>query len=101
MPKDLIMLVLIVIFFLFYIYFKKKEYFNQLSFEGDIKPLFRQFDIDSMKSMGLDLENYEDVKNMSNEILKRVEKGDMPCDEPWSEDKIDIFRRWIEEGMKE
>jgi len=27
-----------------------------------------------------------------------VEKGDMPCDGPWSEEQVDLFRRWTEAG---
>jgi hypothetical protein len=24
----------------------------------------------------------------------------MPCDVPWPKEQVDLFRRWIEEGLK-
>jgi hypothetical protein len=69
------------------------------SFERDIKPLFRQVDHDQME-FAFDLWSYEDVKDHSEEILERLEDGDMPCDEPWPAERISLFRSWVEEGME-
>lgn len=77
----------------------KAETFSAPSFEEDIKPLFRQFDVESMKPLGLDLHSYEDVKELSSKILSKVSKKEMPCDKPWSDDKISLFRAWVESGM--
>jgi hypothetical protein len=30
----------------------------------------------------------------------QVEAKTMPCDEPWSDDKIALFAKWIEDGMQ-
>jgi hypothetical protein len=67
------------------------------SFEKDIKPLFRELDRDEMDFV-FDLWSYQDVSTHADNILERVEDGTMPCDEEWPAEKIDIFRRWIEEG---
>ncbi len=44
-----------------------------------------------------DLWSYDDVKANAALILERVQDGTMPCDEAWSEDKIELFRTWIAE----
>lgn len=70
-----------------------------LSFATDIRPLFRDFDIDSMKSFGMDLSLYDDVKQHAAAILSRLEDGSMPCDDPWSKEQIAKFKQWMDEGM--
>jgi hypothetical protein len=45
-----------------------------------------------------DLWAYDDVKANADLILQRVEDGTMPCDESWTEDKVQTFRSWIAEG---
>ena len=69
-----------------------------LSYAKDIKPLFRSFDIDSMKHAGLDLGSYEDVNAAADKILSRLEDGSMPCDGPWQNKDIDTFRQWMTDG---
>jgi len=71
-----------------------------LSFAHDVRPLFRDTpDIDTMKSMGLDLSSYDDVKATAVGIYARLEDGSMPCDEPWPPDQLSLFKRWMDEGM--
>jgi hypothetical protein len=67
------------------------------SFEKDIKPLFRELDRDEMDFV-FDLWSYEDVSNNADNILDRIEDGSMPCDGEWPPEKIDLLRRWIDEG---
>jgi hypothetical protein len=69
-----------------------------ISFERDIRPLFRDKDRVRME-WAFDLWRYEDVKENAAGILERLEVGDMPCDESWSPEQIDRFRRWMNEGM--
>lgn len=70
-----------------------------LSYAADIKTLFRSKDINAMKNFGrFDLSLYEDVKENSDEILKRLQDGSMPCDGAWPNDDIVKFQKWIEEG---
>jgi hypothetical protein len=71
-----------------------------LSFATDIRPLFRDSpDVDTMKRMGLDLSSYDDVKAQAVVIHARLEDGSMPCDDPWPEAQVALFRRWMDEGM--
>ncbi len=70
-----------------------------LSFAAHIRPLFRDTpDIDSMKGFGLDLSSYEEVKDRASEIYERLKDGSMPCDEPWSEERLALFKTWMDEG---
>lgn len=69
------------------------------SFEQDIKPLFREYDRENM-SYSFDLWSYEDVKGHADDILDRLEEGDMPCDSPWPDEQIATFRAWMDDGME-
>jgi hypothetical protein len=66
-------------------------------FASDIRPLFRDKDIEEMR-FAFDLSLYDDVKVNAASILERVSDGSMPCDVPWSTEQIDLFSHWIEEG---
>jgi hypothetical protein len=70
---------------------------DEMSFAEDVKPLFREEDRSSM-DFAFDLWSYDDVKANAELILERVADGTMPCDEAWSEDKVQVFRSWIAEG---
>lgn len=71
-----------------------------VSFAADIRPLFRDSpDIDSMKEYGLDLSSYEDVRAKAGAIYPRLEDSSMPCDGPWPEEQIELFKQWMDEGM--
>src|SRR5947207_491911 len=82
------------------------------SFETDIKPLFRQSDVDAMLNPALvggpshvmDLWDYDVVKANAADILSRVQASpplQMPCDVAWTQDKIDTFQAWIDAGFPE
>jgi hypothetical protein len=68
-----------------------------MSFETDIKPLFREGDRRTMR-FAFDLWSHDDVSQNADAILDRLERGDMPCDRAWPEQQVDLFRRWIESG---
>jgi hypothetical protein len=71
-----------------------------LSFAKDIRPLFRDTpDVASMKKFGLDLSSYSDVKAKAQSIHETVLEGTMPCDEAWPEERVALFKRWMDEGM--
>jgi hypothetical protein len=70
------------------------------SFKQDIAPLFTDKDKAAM-TFAFDLSEYEDVRDSGPGILSRLERGDMPCYGPWPEDRINLFRSWIETGMQE
>jgi hypothetical protein len=67
------------------------------SFEQDIRPLFRERDARSM-SFAFDLTSYEDVRSNAEPIYERVAAGTMPCDGAWPEDRVRLFREWIDAG---
>lgn len=68
-----------------------------VSFDRDIKPLFRDRDHGAMKFF-VDLWSYDDVARESDAILERVRDGSMPCDGPWDDERIALFQQWIDEG---
>lgn len=71
-----------------------------LSFVVDIRPLFRHSpDIEAMKSFGLDLSSYADVKGNAEAIYSRLEDGSMPCDDPWPAEQVAKFKEWMDGGM--
>lgn len=72
-----------------------------LSFEEDIRPLFREKDIEEMKDISdFDMSDYDDVRQNAESIYARLDDGTMPCDGPWPEEDVETFRRWIDRGMK-
>jgi len=69
-----------------------------LSYEQDIRPLFRDQDRARME-WAFDLWAYGDVKDNAPAILERVEDGSMPCDGAWSPEQVRTFKTWVDEGM--
>jgi hypothetical protein len=74
-----------------------------ISFERDIKPLFRENDIACMSSMGVLLDDYAFMSNPDNakNVLDHL-TGDtqpqMPLGGPfWSDAQIALFKSWINE----
>jgi hypothetical protein len=70
-----------------------------ISFEADVKPLFRDLDREAMRSV-FDLWEYADVRQHATSILERLESGSMPCDEAWPEDRVSLVAAWIDDGMR-
>jgi hypothetical protein len=70
----------------------------EVSFERDIKSLFREKDRQSM-DFAFDLWDYDDVQDNAQGILTRLTAGDMPCDGAWPEERVALFRGWVEAGM--
>jgi hypothetical protein len=72
---------------------------TKISFVSDIRPLFRDFDVETLiRTRRLDLSNYDQVSARADRVLARLEAGDMPCDGPWAEKDIETFRQWISDG---
>jgi len=69
------------------------------NFADDIRPLFRERDRQAMTFL-FDLWDYEAVKSNADAILAAIETGDMPCDETWPVEQVDLLRRWIEGGRQ-
>jgi hypothetical protein len=71
-----------------------------VSFASDIRPLFRDGDIECMKDMGVELDNpdWMCVPANAESVYKTVADGSMPPDEPWSADWVALFKRWMDAG---
>ena len=70
---------------------------QQLSFARDIRPLFRDRDIQSMKS-AFDLASYDDVRTHAEAIYATLAAGQMPCDGAWPDENVRQFRSWVDTG---
>jgi hypothetical protein len=70
---------------------------EQMHFEQDIKPLFRESDRDAMR-FAFDLWSHDDVSSHADAILGRLEAGTMPCDGTWPAERVSLFRQWIDAG---
>lgn len=73
---------------------------QEISFDADIKPLFREKDRDSMRG-AFDLWAYTDVKSHAAAIAARLKNGSMPCDGAWPPERVELFERWVEQGEPE
>jgi hypothetical protein len=71
---------------------------DKLSFERDIRPLFRTKDRDSMMT-AFDLFDYTDVVEFADDIVGALRSGQMPCDGAWPAAQVDTLQQWIDAGM--
>ena len=78
----------------------KEAPMRALSFAADIRPLFRSYDVESMKPNGIDLSSYADVKKHAQDIYARLSAKDMPCDGEWNDGDLKKIKEWIEKGMQ-
>jgi hypothetical protein len=70
---------------------------ESVSFETNVKPLFRERDRRSME-FAFDLWSHEDVSENADAILARLKAGTMPCDGAWPQAQVDLFERWVTSG---
>jgi hypothetical protein len=73
---------------------------QEISFDADIKPMFREKDRDSMRT-AFDLWSHADVTSRADAIAERLKNGSMPCDGAWPVERIELFERWVEQGKQE
>jgi hypothetical protein len=71
---------------------------DKLSFEQDIKPLFRRKDRDAMLA-AFDLFDYDDVVEKADAVVGALRSGQMPCDGAWPAEQVDKLQQWIDAGM--
>jgi hypothetical protein len=67
------------------------------SFTRDIRSLFRTEDVEAM-SYAFNLSQCDEVKANAEAIYSRLADGSMPCDGAWPNDRLALFRQWIDEG---
>ncbi len=71
-----------------------------LSFAQDIRPLFRDKDVQTMRRVAnFDLSRYGDVHRRASVIYKRLSEGSMPCDGAWPKENVAKFKQWMDDGM--
>jgi hypothetical protein len=70
---------------------------DPISFEQQIKPLFREGDREAMK-WAFDLWSHDDVAANGQAILGKLRDGTMPCDGAWPDDQIAVFQQWVDAG---
>ena len=71
---------------------------HEVTFARDIRPLFSDRDVSSMKSH-FDLSSYGDVREHAESIYTVLADGSMPCYGAWPADDVERFRRWIDGGF--
>lgn len=71
---------------------------QNVTFSGDIRPLFRDRDVSSMSSH-FDLSSYDDVRSNAQAIYTRLADETMPCDGAWPAGDVERFRTWIDDGF--
>jgi hypothetical protein len=76
---------------------RKERMGDQVTYEQDIRQLFRDRDIQSM-SFAFDLSSYDDVRANAEAIYERLAAGSMPCDGRWPAEDVERFRSWIDNG---
>jgi hypothetical protein len=71
-----------------------------LSFVTDIRPLFREGDVECMKDMGVALDDpaWMCVAANAQSVYDAVASGSMPPDAPWREALVQLFKQWMDAG---
>lgn len=69
---------------------------KDVSFD-QIRPLFREIDVEQMH-WAFDLSDGDDVAAHAEAIYERLADGSMPCDQPWPDEQVALFRAWIDGG---
>lgn len=78
-----------------------------VSFENDIKPLFREIDVEHMKRYGVVLDDYAYMSDGAGDhanakaVLNTLTKKTMPPDGPfWPQGQLDLFAKWMSGGYQ-
>ena len=77
-----------------------------VSFAADIRPMFRQIDIDHMSGFDVRLDDYAYMSKRENaeSVLKFLDGRESPQMPPggpfWTQEQLDLFSRWIKDGCK-
>lgn len=69
-----------------------------LSFATDIRPLFTDEDIECMTSMGVPLDDpaWMCVPENARGVYERVADGTMPPGDPWPDERVALFKSWMD-----
>lgn len=83
-----------------------EKHMDEVSFERDIKPLFRPIDLEHMEPMDVFLDDYDYMSDPGNaqnvhDWLTGAKEPQMPIGGPyWSKEQLDLFSRWMSGGYK-
>ena len=79
-----------------------------VSFNNDIKPLFRSIDIEHMKRYRVVLDDYAYMSDASGDhanakaVLNVLTNKQMPPGGPfWTQTQLGLFAKWMSDGYKE
>lgn len=79
-----------------------------VSFDKDIKPLFRPIDVAHMKNLGVLLDDYtymsdpSDNHSNASQVLEVLKDHSMPPGGPfWPQSQLDLFAKWMSDGYKQ
>ena len=76
---------------------RKEKMGDRVSYERNIRQMFRDRDIQSM-SFAFDLSSFDEVRANAEAIYEKLAAGSMPCDGPWPAEDVGRFRTWIDNG---
>jgi len=70
------------------------------SFAKDIRPLFRDDDIECMSGAGVHLDDFAwmSVPANAQQVLHAVSSGSMPPDAAWPKERVALLQQWIDAG---
>ena len=72
-----------------------------LSYKTDIRPLFREFDLETLNRFDhIDLNSLDSVRANIKILQARLQAGKLPYDACWSSKQMALFSRWVNQGMK-
>jgi len=78
-----------------------------VSFNNDIKPLFRSIDVEHMKRHAVVLDDYAYMSDGAGDhanakaVLKTLIEKTMPPGGPfWPQDQLDLFAKWMSDGYQ-
>lgn len=77
-----------------------------ISFKQDIRPLFRQIDIDHMEAMEVQLDDYAFMSDEANaqavyDFVSGARQPQMPPGGPyWSQEQMDLYAQWMAGGRQ-
>lgn len=72
-----------------------------MSFATDIRPLFREGDIQCMSAANVHLDDFSwmSVPANAQHVMHAVSSGKMPPDSPWPKDRVAMLQQWIDAGF--
>jgi hypothetical protein len=78
-----------------------------VSFNNDIKPLFRPIDVEHMKRYKVVLDDYAFMSDVASDhanaraVLNTLTEKKMPPGGPfWPQDRLDLFAKWMSDGYQ-